>query len=437
MSSSSPVIRLSCKSQSYDWGKLGSDSKVAQLAASCPEFKSDAALPYAELWMGTHPNGASVSKDSPARTPLRELLTKQNLGTKIHDQYGGDLPFLFKVLSIRKALSIQAHPDKQLAADLHGRFPDIYKDPNHKPEMAVALTPFEAFINFRPLQEIREHLREFPEFRALIGDETAAAFEAHVDSKDGDNGKNKGILKALFKRLMESEHVAIEKQLDILIKRIHAEKKLPTNNNNNNNTASAAPVNLYELVDRLNTQFPNDVGSFCAFLLNYVQLQPGESIFLAANEPHAYLSGDCVECMAASDNVIRSGLTPKFKDVDTLVNCLTYNHGPAHTQIMRGVPYQTTKHTVLYDPPIDEFAILRTILAEGERETVDKIEGPSIMVVTEGNGALGYVNEEGKEVEVRAHRGYVFFIGAGCRLSLTGAANNDQEHFTVYRAFCA
>ncbi|KAJ3153460.1 Mannose-6-phosphate isomerase [Geranomyces variabilis] len=433
MPSASPVIRLSCKSQSYDWGKLGSDSKVAQLAAASPGFKSDAALPYAELWMGTHPNGASISIDSPARTPLRELLTKENLGAKIHAQYGGDLPFLFKVLSIRKALSIQAHPDKQLAADLHGRFPDVYKDPNHKPEMAVALTPFEAFINFRPLNEIRAHLREFPEFRALIGDETAAAFESHVDGKDGDVNKNKGTLKALFKRLMESKQEDIEKQLDILNKRIHAEQKLSTAKGSDNSGKES--VNLYELVDRLHSQFPNDVGSFCAFLLNYVQLQPGESIFLAANEPHAYLSGDCVECMAASDNVIRSGLTPKFKDVDTLVNCLTYNHGPAHSQIMRGEPYPATKHSMLYDPPIDEFSILRTTLAGGERESVAGIDGPSILVVTEGSGVLGYIGEEGREVEVKAQTGYVFFIGAGTKLTLAGADN--QGHFTAYRAFCA
>jgi mannose-6-phosphate isomerase class I len=44
-----------------------------------------------------------------------------------------------------------------------------------------------------------------------------------------------------------------------------------------------------------------------------VRLAPGEAIFLAANEPHAYVSGELVECMATSDNVIRAGLTPKFR----------------------------------------------------------------------------------------------------------------------------
>jgi mannose-6-phosphate isomerase class I len=41
-------------------------------------------------------------------------------------------------------LILQAHPDIKLARELHANFPELYKDPNHKPEMAIALTPFEA-----------------------------------------------------------------------------------------------------------------------------------------------------------------------------------------------------------------------------------------------------------------------------------------------------
>lgn len=52
------------------------------------------------------------------------------------------------MLSVAKALSIQAHPDKKLAQFLHSTQPHIYKDPNHKPEMALALTPFEAICGF-------------------------------------------------------------------------------------------------------------------------------------------------------------------------------------------------------------------------------------------------------------------------------------------------
>merc|ERR1712072_492467 len=85
----------------------------------------------------------------------------------------------------------------------------------------------------------------------------------------------------------------------------------------------------HALIMRLHTQYPGDIGCFCPFFLNHITLQPGEAIFLAANEPHAYLSGDLAECMACSDNVIRSGLTPKFKDVELLCECLTYHTGAA------------------------------------------------------------------------------------------------------------
>lgn len=46
-----------------------------------------------------------------------------------------------------------------------------------------------------------------------------------------------------------------------------------------------------ELVLRIEGQFPGDIGVFCAYVLNYVKLQPGEAIYLGAGEPHAYVSG--------------------------------------------------------------------------------------------------------------------------------------------------
>jgi mannose-6-phosphate isomerase len=132
MNPSAPAIyRLQCKTQSYDWGKLGNVSKVASYAKASGTSVDDT-VPYAELWMGTHPNAPSIVLEN--GTTL-ETLIKENvkLSTKeVYEQYKGDLPFLFKILSIRKALSIQAHPDKTLGAKLFAEFPENYKDPNHK-----------------------------------------------------------------------------------------------------------------------------------------------------------------------------------------------------------------------------------------------------------------------------------------------------------------
>lgn len=88
-----------------------------------------------------------------------------------------------------------------------------------------------------------------------------------------------------------------------------------------------------ELVLRLEKQYPGDVGVISAFFFNYVKLNPGEALYLGANEPHAYIYGECIECMATSDNVVRAGLTPKHRDVRTLCSMLTYNQVKNHSDI--------------------------------------------------------------------------------------------------------
>ena len=106
-------MELQCKVQNYEWGKLGLDSTVAKLLSSAhPDIAIDQSQPYAELWMGTHPNGPSVIID---RDVLLSEYIKDNLdaiGPEVKKKFGVGVPFLFKILSIRKALSIQAHPKK-------------------------------------------------------------------------------------------------------------------------------------------------------------------------------------------------------------------------------------------------------------------------------------------------------------------------------------
>ncbi|KAJ3097489.1 Mannose-6-phosphate isomerase [Phlyctochytrium planicorne] len=407
------MYRLNYTTQSYDWGKLGDTSKVAEFAASSDAaFKPDLAKPYAELWMGTHPNGPSTLHGQPGKT-LKSILTPQNLSEGISKKYDGDVPFLFKILSIRKALSIQAHPDKVLAKELFEKFPKIYKDGNHKPEMAIALTPFEAFIGFRPLPEIKHNLETYPELQSLLNPTTVSTFISQADSTDP--AQRKQALKALFKDLMESPQEKVTDHVRKLVERL---KKGP----------KGSKGSLEELVVRLDEQFPDDIGTFCAFLLNYLELETGEAIFLAANEPHAYLSGDCVECMAASDNVVRSGLTPKFKDVETLVRMLTYNHGPADSQVLRGDPFRSTRFSKLYDPPIEEFSIVRVEVPAGEKEVHGGIDGPSILIVTRGGGS-GRA-DGGDSVEVG--KGFVFFVGANVGVELMAG----KEGLSAYRAYC-
>jgi mannose-6-phosphate isomerase len=258
------IEKLQTKVQNYDWGKLGSKSKVAQLWGN----EIDETKPYAELWMGTHPNGPSFYEDGRA---LLEDINETTCTKQLFEKYK-DLPFLFKVLSIRKALSIQAHPDKTLAARLHKESPSMYKDPNHKPEMAVALTDFEAFVGFRPLEEIEAFLEKYPEFKTIT---SPYSFE-FVNNYKSNEANKKQCLKMLFSALQNSTPEQVTQQVQALISRI-------AKSNSNDY--------LDLLILRLNDQYPNDVGIFCALFLNYICLKPGDAIFLAANEPHAYLSG--------------------------------------------------------------------------------------------------------------------------------------------------
>ena len=69
---------------------------------------------------------------------------------------------LFKI-----GLLLQAHPNKEFATELHKNFPTIYKDPNHKPEMAIALTDFECLCGFRSADEINQNLVDYPELREI------------------------------------------------------------------------------------------------------------------------------------------------------------------------------------------------------------------------------------------------------------------------------
>jgi len=139
--------------QKYHWGRKGTSSSVAKLAFSNGIQISEDEN-YAELWMGTHPNGPSYVKST--LKPLSQFIEESSpvLGAKILENFGPKLPFLLKVLSVGKALSIQAHPNKQLAKELHANRPDLYKDDNHKPEMAIALTEFEMLCGFRRISEI-------------------------------------------------------------------------------------------------------------------------------------------------------------------------------------------------------------------------------------------------------------------------------------------
>lgn len=398
------VERLSCAANNYAWGVVGDKSTVAQLATNAvKDFKVDNAEPYAELWMSTHPKGPAKMWDR--GIALDEHIKQTDgadLGGRITDDFGKKLPFLLKILSVNKALSIQAHPNKSLAEVLHAKDPAHYPDDNHKPEMCIALTEFSGLCGFRPASETVAFLDLVPELARVLGNDIVSAMKAAKD----DSEEYPKALRLGFTALMKADKSSINSEVSKLITRI---------------TSSDKPVEHVEseLVLRLNKEFPGDVGIFVVYFLNHIQISPGEAMFLKANLPHAYLSGDCVECMACSDNVVRAGLTPKFMDVETLVEMLEYAPNKADSFKFKAESDDGTVR--VFNPDIPDFSLESIRLVDGSLKLSAR-DSASIMIVTSGNGSIG---------EMASPRGAVFYASAGEEINLT-VVNGPVE---IYRAF--
>nr|XP_033776901.1 mannose-6-phosphate isomerase isoform X2 [Geotrypetes seraphini] len=395
------VFPLSCVVQNYAWGKVGLNSEVAKLIASSdPLVHIDADKPYAELWMGAHPKGDAVICDNRiTQKTLGQWIADHPgcLGSKVKDAFQGQLPFLFKVLSVNIALSIQAHPDKELAARLHAQFPEHYPDTNHKPEMAIALTPFEGMCGFRPVKEIVAFLKNVPELYALIGGAAAEQLEHCVQAEPDPRGISVA-LRTCFTKMMKSEKKVFVDQLNMLVKRISQEVSAGKDITKSNG----------ELLLRLHSQFPGDIGCFAIYFLNIVNLKPGEAMFLGANEPHAYLYGDCIECMACSDNTVRAGLTPKFIDINVLCHMLNYTPAPASSKLFPAVQSPLDPCACIYDPPVPDFTVIRIEVPPTMKQySISAIDSASILLVIRGEATATSASALS---EMTLHRGSVIFF---------------------------
>lgn len=313
--------------------------------------------------------------------------------------------------------------------------------------MAIAITPFEGLCGFRPLAEIVHFLNTVEPLRKLVGEQAAGAFEQVVKGSESSEDpaviqKNKDALRALFTTLMQSTPDNIESATKELVAAAEGSAETFATSASSPDTNPTNPAQIAALVTRLNGQFPNDIGLFVFFFLNFVQFEPGEGMFLKEDDIHAYISGDIIECMASSDNVVRAGFTPKFKDVNTLTDMLTYSYAPIEAQRLEptdypyavlNVPaYSSGSSAQLYDPPIEEFSVVKTDLRRaGAKATFDGIAGPSILVCTSGKGKITVAH---KTEEVQ--EGYVFFVGADAQCAIESTAEGEEEVFTTYKAFC-
>ncbi|WP_406169849.1 mannose-6-phosphate isomerase, class I [Streptomyces sp. NBC_00996] len=344
--------RLDNTIRPYAWG---STTAIPQLLGVEPTGE-----PQAEMWMGAHPGAPSRT----ARGPLNEVIgedPEQELGRGAVAKFGPRLPFLLKILAAGAPLSLQVHPNLEQAKegyeDEERRGVPIdaphrnYKDANHKPELICALTEFDGLCGFRTPDEAAE----------LLAGLDVDSLKPYVD-----------LLHA------HPEDAALR---EVLTAVLSADPEDMARTVTEATAACARLGGAYAPYADLAHHFPGDPGVIAAMLLNYVQLQPGEALFLGAGVPHAYLNGLGVEIMANSDNVLRCGLTPKHVDVPELLRVVRFEAGDPG--VLR--PEASPDGEEVYATPIDEFRLSRFVLAEGAAPQDLTRATPQILLCTAGS----------------------------------------------------
>jgi mannose-6-phosphate isomerase len=350
--------------------------------------------PYAELWVGAHPDEPSMLSDG---RPLDLAISQRPdvlLGAPVRERFGDRLPFLMKVLAAEQPLSLQAHPTteqaragfaaEEAAGVPHDDATRTFKDPFHKPELLMALTTFEALCGFRPVEE---SLHCLAKLQVSVLKPTIAALA-------------RGGLRAAIPQLLALSG----KRRTVLVEAV-AEAAAGF-------VAAHDPefINTYRWAATLAQTYPGDPGVVISLMCNHLKLAPGEAVFLPAGNLHAYLSGAGIEVMASSDNVLRGGLTHKHVDLAALIEVLDFTDGR--------VPIL---HPVLgpgglrYPVPVQDFDLTRCQL-DGQSGSL-ATRGPQVLLCTEGTAVLASA-----DCELVMEKGDAVFVPAGAPLTARGPA---------------
>lgn len=284
-------LRLLPRVRNYNWG---TSDFIPRLCGREPT-----GTPEAELWFGSHPDAPAEVVLGPGDAdsiPLDRLIAERPVEVLGIDS---TLPFLSKVLSAARPLSIQAHPSREQAArGFAAGASGSYRDPNHKPELLYALTAFSALSGFRPPAEAAGLLR------ALALEE----LEPHVRRLESKGAAAyRPLLDALVKRAGTDLAARV-----VRAARLAAEEAIPERRD------------ALRWIDRIAGFHPEDPLVVAPLVLRLLHLERGQALFTGPGVPHSYLEGSGVEVMANSDNVLRLGLTSKRVDARELLDILVY-----------------------------------------------------------------------------------------------------------------
>ena len=371
------ILTLQGVVQHYEWGGF-------HFIPNLLGVRNQAQQPFAELWMGAHGKAPSLANIDGRQEPLNHLIGQQPeamLGAAAALRFNDRLPYLFKILDVRKMLSIQAHPTLVQAREGFARENAAgilleagsrnYKDDNHKPEIGVALTEFWMLHGFRPLEQIAQALNAVPELGSLM-----PGFALELTTAGHDHEARRGLLRTLYSNIMTMPQEQVDLLLNQLLARLQSRP-----------VAHKDSPDYWALRAAENFPLPDghrDRGIFSVYLLNLVHMQPGQGTFQPAGVLHAYLEGVNVELMANSDNVLRGGLTPKHVDVQELLRILSFEGGAP--DILEGSV--VSSHERVYRTPAEEFELSRIMLPPHSRYAGEAVYGPKALLVLHGSGSL-------------------------------------------------
>ena len=348
------IIRLQNRFQHYDWGTVADIPQLLNFESS------DQQTPLAELWIGAHSRLPSYSPD---HGEFLDALLMAHTDIVSHACNVSQLPYLLKVLSAGRPLSLQVHPSKSEAEAGFAREQRLaipldatqrnYKDSNHKPEMLYALTPFAAMAGFRTAANVAALLQET---RVNVLAEWAERLlkVPHEDT-----------MRALFRWLISrsaAEAKAITDDVLCLSPKF----------------ANGAFYWLHQLADF----YPGDIGLLFPLLLNIIHLQPGEAIYLGAGCLHAYLKGSGIEVMASSDNVLRGGLTNKHIDREELSTIVKFDELTNRIRPVESYQYGLERR---FPVPCKDFQLSIIELTGAQPMTAVKTGSAELYLVIRGN----------------------------------------------------
>ncbi|MFA5879345.1 MAG: mannose-6-phosphate isomerase, class I [Candidatus Margulisiibacteriota bacterium] len=312
-------IELKARLIPYAWGQKGINAYIPALLNIAPEEN----YPYAELWIGTNKKAPSMALINNEIIPLNKIY---------------DLLCLDKILSVEEILSFQVHPNKLQAhnglkkeiGSLYENDKRTYFDNNSKPEMTIPLTDFWLMADFLPKKECVKRLMRYQEIQDYF------SFEINELAKANTQTEIKQAREKLFIKMVTLKQTEINEILNSIEQKIlienemtrfekdqieywflKAAKKYTVNNNYDLGLFAFFLLNLVHLIPFQENQVPtrNDA----------ITMQPGDAIFIDCGVPHLYLEGVCFEQMNNSDNVIRAGLTTKYRNIPELLKIIDYS----------------------------------------------------------------------------------------------------------------